>query len=88
MDYQSFRPVTTSRRTNKQKTSNKNNFSAPNDNFFQKSKITKPPITNNQNQSQIKMYHNKLLNQYSLTINDQPRAALHRSKIYPIFQQN
>ena len=36
MDHQSFRPVTTSRETNKQKTSNRNNFSDHNINFFPK----------------------------------------------------
>ena len=52
MDYQTFRPVTTSRQTNKQKTSNRSNFSDHNYNFLQKSKTTKPPNTSSQNQSQ------------------------------------
>ena len=47
MDYQTIRPVTKSRQANKQKTSNRNNFSDHNYNFSQKSKATKPPITNN-----------------------------------------
>ena len=42
MDYQTFKPVTTSRQTNKQKTSNRNNFSDHNYNFFAKSNATKP----------------------------------------------
>ena len=36
MDYQTIRPVTTPRQTNKQKTSNRNNFSDHNYNFFPK----------------------------------------------------
>ena len=43
MAYQTFRPVTTSRQTNKQKMSNRNNISDHNYNFFQKSKNNKTP---------------------------------------------
>ena len=38
-DYQTVKPVTTSRQTNKQKTSNRNNFSHHNYIFFAKSKL-------------------------------------------------
>ena len=55
--YQTFKPVTTSRQTNKQKTSNRSNFSGHNYNFFAKSKTTKPPYMNNRNQSQAQNYN-------------------------------
>ena len=44
MDYQTFEPVTTSRQTNKQKTSNRNNFSDHNYNFFCKNPKQQNPL--------------------------------------------
>ena len=52
MDYKTLRSVTTSRQTNKQKISNRNNFSDHNYMFFAKSKPTKLPNMDIQNQSQ------------------------------------
>ena len=75
MDYQKFRPVTTSRQINKRKTSKRNNFSAPNYNFFQKSKTTKPPITNNQNQSQSQNQNVPQQAPQSVFFNDQRSAT-------------
>ena len=89
MDYQTFRPVTMSRQTNKQKTINRNNFSDHNYiYFFQKSKTTKPPNTNNQNQ--LKPQNRNVPQQVSQPVffNDQPRATLDRSEDYPFLQQN
>ena len=43
LDNQTFKPVTTSRQTNKQKTSLRNNFSNLNYNFFQKNQKHKTP---------------------------------------------
>ena len=75
MDYQTIRPVTTLRQTNKQKTLNRNNFSAPNYNFFQKSKTRKPPITNNQNQSQSQNQNVPQQAPQSVFFNDQRSAT-------------
>ena len=87
MDYQTFRPITTSRKTNKQKTSNKNNLSDHNYNFFQKSEATKPLNTNSQIQSQSQNQNVRQQASQSLFFNHQPRATLVCSENYPFFQQ-
>ena len=71
-DYQTFRPVTTSRQTNKQKTSNRNNFSDYNYDFFKKSKTTKPPNMNSQNQPQSQNQNIPQQASQSVFFNDQP----------------
>ena len=90
MDYQTFKPVTTSTQANKQKTFNINNFSYHNYNFFAKLKTSKPYYMNSQNQSQTQNYNRNVPQQASHTvfINDQTRATLDRSENYPFFQQN
>ena len=89
IDNQTFKTKTTSRQTNKQKTSNRN-FSDHYYNFFAKSKTTKPHHKNSQNQSQSQNYNQSLPQQASHIVffNDQPRTTLDRSKNYPFFQQN
>ena len=89
LDSQTFKPVRTSRQTNKQKTSKRNNFSDHNYNFFAKSKITKPPYMNSQNQSQAHNYKQNVPQQatHTLFFNDQPRVRVDRSENYPLFQQ-
>ena len=89
MDYQTFKPVTPSRQTNKQKTFNRNNFSDQNCNFFAKSK-KKNPYTNSQSQPQAQNYNQSVPQQSSNTafFNDHPQATTDRSKNYPFFQQN
>ena len=68
--YQTFRPVTTSKQTNKQKTSIRNKF--PDQTKFpdfsknpKQQNFTKQIVKNNH---KIKMYHNKFLNHGSLMI--------------------
>ena len=87
LDYQTFIPVTTSRQINKQKTSNRNNFSDQNYNFFAKSKTTKSPCMNSQKQSQTKNYNQNVPQQASHTVffKDQPPAKLGRSENDPFF---
>ena len=89
MDYQTVKPVKTSRQTNKQKTSNRNNFSDDKYKLFAKSKTTKSPYMNSQSQSQAQNYSQNVPQQafHTVFFNDQPRDALDRSKNYPFFQQ-
>ena len=79
MDYQTFRPVTTARQTNKQKTSNGKNFSDRIYIFFAKSKTTKPPHMNSHNQSESQNQNVPQQASQSEFFNDQPRATLDRS---------
>ena len=90
MDHQTFEPVATSRQTNKQKTSNRNNFSDHNQNLFANSKTTKSSFMNSQNQSRAQNFNRNVPQQAPHTVfsNDQPRGTLDSSKIYPFFQQN
>ena len=90
MDYQSFKPVTTAKQTNKQKTSKRNIFSDLNYNFFAKSKTIKPPYLNSQNQSQAQNYNQNVPQHASHTVffNDQARATMECSKNHPFYQQN
>ena len=85
MDYRTFKPITLSRQTYKQKTSNRNNFSDRNYNFFGKSKTTKYRYMNSQSQPQAQNYNQKVPQQASNTVffNDQPQATTDRSENYP-----
>ena len=82
MDYQTFRPVTTSRQTNKQKRSNRNNFSDHNYNFFQKSKTPKSP-SNSQNQPQTQNQSVPQQASQAVFFNDYPRATLDHNENNP-----
>ena len=90
MDYQTFEPVMTTRQTNKQRTSNRNNFSDYNYNLFAKPQTTKSPYMNSQNQSRAQNYNRNVPQQAPHTVfsNDQPRATLDTFQNYPFFQQN
>ena len=90
MDYDTFKPVTTSKQTKKRKTSNRYNFSDHNYNFFLISKTTKPPYMNSQNQSQTQNYNQNVPQQASHIVffDDQPRANMDRSENYPFFKAN
>ena len=84
-----IKPVKTSRQTNKQKTSNRNNFSDQTYIFSQNPKHL-TPYMNIQSQSQAQNIHQNVSQQASYTVffNDQPRATMDRNEIYPFFQQN
>ena len=73
MNYQTFKPVTTSRQTKEQKPSNKNNFSDHNYNFLQYSKSQNPLYeqskSNRSTKELIETYHKNPLTWYILTKN-------------------
>ena len=88
IDIQTFRPVTTSRQTNKQETSNRNNFSDHIYIFFQKSKTTKPPNTNSQNQSQSQSQNVPQQASQSVFLTTSHELHWIVAKNYPFVRQN
>ena len=68
LNYKTFKPVTTSRQTNEQKTFYRNNFSGHNYNLFANSKTTKPPFINSQSQPKAQNYNHNVQQQASNTV--------------------
>ena len=90
MDYQTFKPVTTSRQTTKQKTSNRNNFSDHSCNFFCKIQNNYTPYMNSQNQSQAQNDNQNVPQQafHTAFFNDQLQTTTDCSENYHFIQQN